>query len=321
MGTNKISTMILEVFPVASFVIDTKHRVTHWNRACEILTNVPRQTIVGTTNQWQPFYSGHRMVMADLILRNHGDKQVDDLYSGKLLPSQTIPGTYEAEDFFPGLGEGGRWLHFTAAPLRDDLGATIGAIETLQDITERRRTEESLKESEEHFKALSRTDPLTQLFNFRNFYEQMEHEIDRAARYGRPLSLAIIDIDHFKEINDSYGHLEGDRVLRQFGELLRGWKRCSDKAFRYGGDEFAVLMPEARLNQAQEAVRRLMRHLATDTGSTTGSPRCTVSIGVGQYVPGEKLLDFVQRTDAAAYQAKRRGRNQVVRSEENPSNG
>lgn len=321
MGTSKISAMILEAFPVASFVIDTQHRVTHWNRACEILTKIPQQAVVGTTHQWQAFYASPRMVMADLILRHDGDQQADNLYHGKLRPSQVIPGTYEAEDFFPGLGDGGRWLHFTAAPLCNDQGTTIGAIETLQDITERRSADAALQQSEQRYKALSRTDELTQLFNFRDFYEQLAHEIDRTIRYSRPLSLVIIDIDHFKEINDRYGHLEGDRVLRQLGELVRGWKRISDIAFRYGGDEFAILMPEARQKQATEAARRLMRNLAASAVGTKGPVCCTLSIGVGQYMPGEKPIDFFQRTDAAAYQAKRRGRNQVVGSEGKPNDG
>lgn len=308
--------MILGAFPVASFVIDTEHRVTHWNHACEILTNVPRQSIVGTSNQWQAFYATPRMVMADLILRNEGEKGVDYFYHGKFRHSKVIPGTYEAEDFFPNLGDEGRWLYFTAAPLRDEHGATIGVIETLQDITEQRKVEKALKDSEESFKALSRTDPLTQLFNFRYFYEQLEYEIDRAKRYGRPLSLLIIDIDHFKEINDRYGHVEGDRLLRQFGDLIRGWKRGTDKTFRYGGDEFVVLMPEAPVKQARAAARRLMRHLVQQAN---WPEHCTLSIGVGQYVPGETSLTLVQRTDAATYQAKRSGRNRVVASEGHPN--
>ncbi|MCP5268794.1 MAG: sensor domain-containing diguanylate cyclase [Zoogloeaceae bacterium] len=313
MGTNKISAMILEAFPVASFVIDTEHRVINWNRACEILTNVSRQSIVGTKNQWQPFYSSPRMVMADVVLRNPEDKDADSLYRGKLRPSQAIPGTYEAEDFFPTLGSNGRWLYFTAAPLRDEEGVVIGAIETLQDITDRRLAEDALKESEARFKTLSRTDSLTQLFNFRDFYEQLEHEVDRAARYARPLSLVIVDIDHFKTINDTHGHIEGDRVLRQLGELILGWKRTSDKAFRYGGDEFAILMPEARHKQAVEAAERLLRRLAALPPEEDGSiKRCTLSIGVSEYVPGEKPIDLVRRTDAAAYQAKKSGRNRVV---------
>lgn len=302
--------MILEAFPVASFVIDTNHRVIHWNRACEVLTGVARDAIVGTSNQWQPFYSNQRPVMADVVLRGGGDGQADSLYGEKLRDSPAVPGTFEAEDFFPGLAGDGRWLYFTAAPLRDDAGAVIGAIETLQDITERRRAEEALKESEERFKALSRTDPLTQLHNFRYFYELIEREVERAARYGRPLSLAIIDIDKFKEINDRHGHLAGDRVLRHLGKLILDWKRSTDLAFRYGGDEFAVLMPEARRKQAEDAALRLTRRLA----ASDEEPRCTLSIGIAQFRPGEKTVDLVGRADAAAYSAKRAGRDRVVGS-------
>lgn len=318
MATNKITAAILESFPVASFVIDAEHRVSHWNRACEVLTGVPGHQVVGTTNQWQAFYSNQRLVMADLILRGGDEQQVTQLYGGKFSSSRAIPGTYEAEDFFPRLGDGGRWLYFTAAPLRNEHGTVIGAIETLQDITERREAELALKESEGRFKTLSQTDPLTLLFNFRHFYERIEQEIDRARRYDRPLSLAIIDVDNFKQINDRYGHLEGDRVLRHLGEIIRHWKRRTDKAFRYGGDEFAILMPEVGNQQAQDAARRLIRQLAAaseDTLAKNGLTDCTLSIGVSQYIRGEKPTDLVHRADAAAYQAKERGRNCVVGSE------
>jgi diguanylate cyclase (GGDEF)-like protein len=315
MGSNEILAAIVEGFPMASFVIDAKHRVSHWNRACEILTGFPKHQMIGTTNQWQAFYSHQRPVMADLVLHGVDEHQVVQLYPGKFCQSCTIPGTYEAEDFFPNLGESGRWLYFTAAPLCNEQGIVIGAIETLQDISERRRSENALKESEERFKTLSRTDPLTQLFNFRDFYEQLEHEIERTTRHSRPLSLAIIDIDHFKGINDHYGHLEGDRVLRQLGSYIQDWKRSTDKAFRYGGDEFAILMPETVGKHAQEAAQRLLRHLASLPEGDASAPLCTLSIGVSQFLQGEKAIDLVQRADEAVYQAKKCGRNRVVKSE------
>lgn len=310
------SSAILEAFPVASFVIDAEHTVTHWNRACEILTGVLASAMVGTREQWRAFYPSQRMVMADLILGGAGAEQVDALYHGKFRPSGIIPGTFEAEDFFPLMGEGGRWLYFTAAPLRDAGGAVIGAIETLQDVSERHRAEAALKESEERFKTLSRTDPLTRLFNFRDFHEQLAYETERSERYQRPLSLLVIDVDNFKEVNDCHGHIGGDRVLRHLGDLIQRWKRRADKGFRYGGDEFAVLMPEAAIEQAAEAGQRLMQALATwsgDAGPEAAIARCTLSVGVAQYRDGERALDFFQRADAAAYQAKRSGRNCLVR--------
>lgn len=321
MKTSKISWAILNAFPVASFVIDVEGRVTHWNRACATLTSMPSESMLGTSQHWQAFYADERMMMADLILRDGHEQHVDDLYGGKYWASSTIPGTYEAEDFFPHLGEGGRWLYFTAAPLHNDVGQLVGAIETLQDVTARRRAEEALQRSEEHFKALSRTDPLTQLANFRDFYEQLGSEIERAERYGGPLSLAFIDIDDFKGVNDSRGHVGGDQVLRQLGGLILGWKRRTDLAFRYGGDELAVLMPGAGLKQAMAAAGRLIRHLAGVCGDplrADGTPPYTLSIGVAQYVGGESATGLVRRTDAATYQAKRQGKNQAVGSAEAP---
>jgi len=317
MKTSKISWAILNAFPVASFVIDAEGRVTHWNRACATLTSMPSESVLGTNQHWQAFYPDERMVMADLILRDGHEQHVDHLYGGKYWPSSTIPGTYEAEDFFPHLGEGGRWLYFTAAPLHDDAGRLVGAIETLQDVTARRRAEEALQRSEEHFKALSRTDPLTKLANFRDFYEQLENEIARAARHGGALSLLFIDIDDFKNVNDSRGHVGGDRVLQQLGGLIQGWKRHTDLAFRYGGDELAVLMPGAGLKQAVAAAERLIRHLArvcAGPARADDTPPYTLSIGVAQYAPGESATGLVQRTDAATYQAKRQGKNQAVGS-------
>jgi len=131
--------------PVPTFIIDCEHRVRHWNRACEQLLGIPAARIVGTCEQWRAFYPECRPVMADLVASGSIDTLIGTYYGHKYRPSHTIPGSYEAEDFFPHLGPDGRWLYFTAAPIRDAAGCLIGAIETLQDITERKRSEEALR--------------------------------------------------------------------------------------------------------------------------------------------------------------------------------
>ena len=120
---------------VPTFAIDRRHRVTHFNRACENLTGIRAEEIIGTRNQWQPFYATERPIMADFIIDGASDEKFDEYYRGKYRPSTVIPGAYEAEDFFPDLGEEGRWLFFTAAPLKGADGEINGAIVTLQDTT------------------------------------------------------------------------------------------------------------------------------------------------------------------------------------------
>ncbi|NMG45842.1 EAL domain-containing protein [Aromatoleum toluvorans] len=132
--------------PVASFVIDSQHRVRYWNRACELMVGLSADEIIGTSDQWRPFYPERRPVMADLVASGCIETLIPTYYAGKYRPSKSIPGCYEAEDFFPHLGRGGMWLHFTAAPIRNEHGAVIGAIETLQDITERKDAERRLQE-------------------------------------------------------------------------------------------------------------------------------------------------------------------------------
>lgn len=134
---------------VATFVLDRDHRVAYWNHACENLTGVSAASVLGTRDQWRPFYTSERPVMADLILSGGAEEAVDQHYRTKWQHSKLIEGAYEAEDFFPNFGEEGRWVFFTAAPLRDANGQVVGAIETLQDVTERRRAEAALKDRAE----------------------------------------------------------------------------------------------------------------------------------------------------------------------------
>ena len=156
---------------------------------------------------------------------------------------------------------------------------------------------------------LADLDPLTNLYNHRFFHETLERETARAQRYARNLALVIFDIDDFKKINDGIGHLAGDAVLARTASCVQTVVRSSDTASRVGGDEFAVILPESSLTDAENFYRRLHRALED---SQVGQTQVKLSVGIAQLRPDDKSESFYKRADMALYEAKRRGKNQAV---------
>ncbi|MFZ5912211.1 MAG: GGDEF domain-containing protein [Chloroflexota bacterium] len=158
---------------------------------------------------------------------------------------------------------------------------------------------------------VSHTDALTYLPNRRQVINTLQTEVHRAERYRTPLSISMIDIDHFKAINDTFGHTVGDQVLRQLATLLREKIREPDMVGRYGGEEFLVILPNTRLNDAAEQAARLCKLVRTaefDVGTKT---HLTISIGAAEYRTGEETWQkFLSRADMALYEAKNKGRDQ-----------
>ncbi|MFO7973139.1 MAG: diguanylate cyclase [Candidatus Hydrogenedentota bacterium] len=156
-------------------------------------------------------------------------------------------------------------------------------------------------------------DFLTKIPNRRTFDERLREEMSRASRYGSTFSLMVVDVDHFKNINDLHGHQAGDRILRAIAHILAEQRRASDFLARYGGEEFVVLLPETPAQRAlnlAEKTRRKVHNARFRYGAET--IRVTVSIGVGDFRPGEDNWDSLfARVDQALYGAKRKGRNQV----------
>jgi len=145
---------IIQGNSIATFVIDEKHIITFWNKACENLTGLSAKDMIGTKKQWMAFYSDKNPVMADLIVSESPEKAFKKNYGEKYKKSELLDGAYESENYFPDLGKNGKWLFFTAVPLKDISGRITGAIETLQDITERKLAEEKLLKHEEHLEEL-----------------------------------------------------------------------------------------------------------------------------------------------------------------------
>lgn len=189
--------------------------------------------------------------------------------------------------------------------------------ETVRKLTEeiflRKQAEEALRISESQYRALSILDGLTGLFNARHFFSLLESEIRRAERYGRPLSLLLMDVDNFKKYNDSFGHLEGDKVLARLADVIRRNLRSSDAACRYGGEEFVVILPETTGEQGAQFADRIREDFAGEAfrPEAGGEIRVTVSIGVSRFSSGMDTSAFVNEADANMYRAKNHGKNRV----------
>jgi diguanylate cyclase (GGDEF)-like protein len=177
-----------------------------------------------------------------------------------------------------------------------------------------REEREMLLERERLLRHLSVTDGLTGLYNKRHLGDCLAREMARAQRSGQPLSLLVLDVDDFKRFNDRHGHLEGDKVLLALARVLRAQARAGDIACRFGGEEFALVLPGADGEAARAVAERVrLAFAATPLRPGGQAPEhCTVSVGVAQLRPGDQDQDLLARADRAMYQAKRQGKNQTV---------
>lgn len=161
----------------------------------------------------------------------------------------------------------------------------------------------------EQLKSLAFRDGLTGVLNYRAFEEMLTSEWERAGRYKTAFSLMMIDIDHFKQVNDQYGHQTGDLVLRSVAQQLERCVRKSDRVFRYGGEEFAVIMPHTDIEHAELLAQRI-RRIVAEMRFIPGV-RLTISLGLSQYRDGLQAEDLVKNADMGLYKAKTGGRNRV----------
>jgi diguanylate cyclase (GGDEF)-like protein/PAS domain S-box-containing protein len=187
------------------------------------------------------------------------------------------------------------------------------ALTFVRDITDRKKVEDNLLESEKRYRELSIVDDLTQLYNSRHFYFQLKIELDRSNRYEQPLTLLLLDLDNFKAFNDAYGHVEGDQVLRRLGHVVKRSLRHTDSAYRYGGEEFTILLPMATSEDGAVIAERIRTEFKKELffPAPGKDVHLTVSIGLGQYRPQEEIRAFVHRVDQLMYKAKKDGKDRV----------
>ncbi|MDF1590428.1 MAG: GGDEF domain-containing protein [Desulfobacterales bacterium] len=163
------------------------------------------------------------------------------------------------------------------------------------EVIKRLEVERKLLMSEEEYKNLSITDDLTRLYNARHFFRKLKEEINRMMRYKQPMSLLLIDIDDFKKVNDQYGHLTGDKVLKIAGGIIAAFLRKTDTPYRYGGEEFAVLLPGTGIEAAMNVAERIGKGFEAQDFSfiTNETLTITVSMGASQFKPGKEMEALV----------------------------
>lgn len=176
-----------------------------------------------------------------------------------------------------------------------------------------KKAQRELEESEMRYRKLSIIDELTQLYNARHFYYQLRIETDRSNRFQQPLTLMLMDLDNFKAFNDTYGHVEGDKVLSRLGQVIKRSLRVTDFAYRYGGDEFTILLPFTRPKPGVNVAQRIQAEFDREAFTPVSGQevRMTMSIGIAQYKLQEDMKAFVHRVDKFMYQAKRSGKNSI----------
>ncbi|MDD2467954.1 MAG: EAL domain-containing protein [Desulfobulbus sp.] len=296
---NGFLAQIVSNSPVATFVIDGQHRILYWNRACEMVTGVSAQQLVGTCQSWKPFYPEERPVMADLIVDGRLD-QISTYYVEKFHPSLIIEGAWEAEDYFPHFPGGGKWLAFTATAIKDEeSGVVVGAIETLRDVTAQKNYQQQLEQQ-------ANFDPLTGLANRHLLHTRLDLAISQAQREEFLLAVLFLDLDNFKQVNDTLGHDAGDAVIREFGLRLKASVRELDTVARIAGDEYVVILyaPQS-IGHVTTVVRRLIDHIGHKLNVLNREIFIGSSVGIALFPKdGEDTETLLKNADAAMYRAK-----------------
>ncbi len=279
----------------AVYTVDHAGIISYWNSSCARITGYSSQEMVG-----QP------LAYTSFARTDDTDQSSSAERGGIQIVLETgMPGTWKG---FIRRKNGQRIpVESHISPFRDENGQLLGAIEIFRDIS----SHVALEDAHRQLLHISRRDQLTGLYNRSAIHELLKAEIERGRRYQQPLSVVMVDIDHFKRINDLYGHEAGDKVLAKFGAIFKHNLRKPDVVGRWGGEEFLVVAPGSdgvAAGHMGERIRQFIREIP----EPDVPERITASFGVSEFEPGQTLDQLLYVADMALYQAKRTGRDRVV---------
>lgn len=324
-----------EIMVILRVITDRKRAEERIAYQANILKNV-NDVIIGTDENFRITYWNPA---AEIIFGWKGEEVIGESVAEVLRTAYSAGGR---EDAIRQINETGVWkgevTQFTKAgqaviidanimSVKDQTGKVTGFVSANRDISRRKQMEEILRQSHREVEAanlelqqalereqnLARTDGLTGLFNRRHFFTLAEHEFKVAKRYNAALSITIFDLDHFKNVNDRWGHQVGDEVLKHISRIVQSQLRESDILARYGGEEFILLMPNSNAKEAEHVAERIRTSItAYRIHQTNTVQRITVSMGVAALTPEVESLDHLIRyADSALYKAKESGRDCV----------
>jgi len=279
----------------AVYMVNNRGFITYWNKSCERITGFSAEEMVSTPYNNTP-----------LAYLDNETQQPVNRHSGIDIVLETgMSGTWKG---YLRCKNGQRIpIQANISPIRDETGQIIGAVEVFRDTS----ALVALEDAHRQVLQISRKDQLTGLYNRSAINEILKAEIERSNRYKQPLSVIMIDIDHFKRINDNYGHDVGDKVLAKFGSILQYNLRAPDVVGRWGGEEFLIITPESTSAEAEilaQRIRNIIRVIPPPQFPET----ITASFGVSQLKPSGTLDQLLYIADIALYQAKQQGRDRVV---------
>lgn len=311
---------LFDGIPIACLTFDASGTIYEWNRAAETLWELSAAQAMQ-----QPLSGALRHSEGEATI----SQVLDQVFRGDCVRDTEWHAEFEGGRF--------KWILANAFPLRAPDGRITGAVMAAADITAQKELQhqveaqvlelheahiqleqqrDELAEANAKLEALATSDGLTGLKNHRAFQEYLEQQFRIAHRSGAPLSVLLLDVDHFKQLNDTHGHPAGDEVLMGIGEILTQTARRSDFVARYGGEEFVIVLPDTDALGAMEAGERFRHGIASRKFST--GP-VTASIGAASILPDDPdRARLIARADEALYASKRNGRNQVRHAESLP---